>query len=572
MPKRKTHSEIILEFLKAHGNYYGYSEVVYKNSATKVKVICPVHGAFMIAPGHHKNGVGCSKCYFDSQKTSKQEFVRRSQEVFGDRYDYSFFDKMPPVGKKVKIKCLEHDEIFFQEPRNHMKGHTGCSKCRSNILSGNSEQVGGFTTQSELNGSFIEKAKKVHGNKYNYSDYIYVNSSTPGKIYCKTHGEFYQSPSNHLKGTRCPECSLEQKKEKTFKRKCQERDVDYYRALKRRQAGLSEEKIFNKKYIRRERSINEITVFNEVYPNIEEAVRQLKPPASSTTISRWIKEGISPEEAFERIPNPGYADGIIYLVTNTLTQSQYIGLTVQTLKRRWQYHVEQSKAGHIKSEKSLHASIRKYGADKFTIREIDKGTTKKDLEAKERQWIKKLNTLVPNGYNISTGGVSGGSHKKTTTINGERFESVGKAAEYLSKTKGISIAAAKKRISIGRINVKSPAKAGESKVKTKAYKTWSRIIHGAMNPNSKDYIHGMTIYESWKDFDCFYRDIGDPPEKNMAFTRIDKRKGFSPDNCAWLTKSEASKINANHMKKSGRLTGRKPKLSNVTDNAHGPTV
>ena len=560
MPKRKTHSEIIADFLKAHGDHYNYSEVEYKNSTTKVKVICPVHGEFMIAPGHHKNGVGCSKCYFDSQKTSRQEFVRRSRKAFGVRYDYSLFEELPPCGEKVRIRCLEHDEVFLQEPRNHMRGHTGCPKCLSNVLSGNSNQIGTFTTQSELNNSFIEKAKEVHGNTYDYGDYIYVNSNTPGKIICKTHGEFYQSPGNHLRGTQCPDCSIEKKKEQTFKRQCQERGVDYYRALKRRQAGLSEEKIFNIDYIRSEREINEIKVFNEVYPNIKEAVRQLKPPASSTTISRWIEDGISPEEAFERIPNPGYADGIIYLVTNTSTRLQYVGLTVQTLERRWQYHIEQSKTGHIKSEESLHASIREHGAEKFTIREIDRGITKKNLEAKERKWIKKLNTLVPNGYNISTGGVSGGSHKKTTTIDGKRFESVEKAADFLSKTKGISLAAAKKRIAKGKINVKTPAKAGESKVKTKAYKTWSRIIHGAMNPNSKDFIRGMELYEQWKDFDFFYKDVGDPPEQNMAFTRIDQSKGFFPNNCAWLTKSEASKINANYMKRIGRLTGKKTKM------------
>lgn len=553
VPKRKTHSEIIKEFLKAHGDYYDYSEVVYKNSTTKVKVICPVHGEFMIAPGHHKNGVRCSKCYFDSQKTSKQEFVRRSQNVFGDRYDYSLFKELPPFGEKVKIKCLEHDEVFFQEPRNHMRGHTGCPKCRSNILAGNSSKIGKFTDQVELNNSFVEKAREVHGYTYDYSKYEYVNARTPGKIICKTHGAFYQSPSNHINGTKCPSCAIEKRKEQTFKKQCQERGVDYYRALKRRQAGLSEEKIFNKEYIRSERAINEIEVFNEVYPNIEEAVRQLSPPASSSTISRWIEEGISPEEAFERIPNPGYADGIIYLITNTSTKLQYVGLTVQTLVRRWKYHIEQAKAEHIKSEESLHAAIREYGAEQFTIEEIDKGTTKKDLEAKERKWIKKMNTLVPNGYNISSGGVSGGSNKKPTVIDDIRFESAGKAAEHVAETRNISIAAAEKRILKGRIDVKTPAKPGESLVKTRTYKVWSRIVHGVLNKKSREYIPGVTIYDPWRQFERFYGDVGEPVEPKIAFSRVDKEKGFFPDNCAWMTKSEASKINAEYMKKTGKF-------------------
>jgi hypothetical protein len=42
----------------------------------------------------------------------------------------------------------------------------------------------------------------------------------------------------------------------------------------------------------------------------------------------------------------------------------------------------------------------------------------------------------------------------------------------------------------------------------------------------------------------------------MAFTRLDKKKGYFPENCAWVTKSEASKINAKYMKENGLLIGR----------------
>ena len=405
----------------------------------------------------------------------------------------------------------------------------------------------------------IREFKLTHGNEFDYSEFIYKNYATKGKIICSIHGEFWQSPSNHVRGRKCPTCSLERKKEGTFKEECKRKGINYHRALKRRQSGLSKEKIFTKGYIRNERVINEITVYGKKYPNIEEAIRKLKPPASSKTIIRWIKEGLTHEEAFDKIPNPGYANGIIYLVTNKINNKKYVGLTIQTLKRRWKYHIEQANRNNIKSEKSLHNAIRKYGEDIFQIQKIDFGTTKRDLENKERKWIKKLNTLIPNGYNISAGGVSGGSNKKPTVINRIHFESVKSATEYIAKTKNISLDAAKKRIEVGRVNVKTPAKAGESIVKTKAYKTWSRIIHGAINPNSKEYIPNITVYKKWYDISEFLKDVGEPPQKNMAFTRLDKEKGFYPDNCAWLTKSESSKINAAHMKKTGRLIGRKKK-------------
>lgn len=553
MPSRKTQQQLIEEFREIHGDYYDYSLVEYVNSSTKIRVVCPVHGEFEIAPGHHKDGVGCRKCYFASQRISKEEFIHRARDYFNNRYDYSLFSELPKNGQKIKILCREHNKIFLQEPKSHMRGHTGCPVCISLMLAGFQEERGKTKTKEDLTIVFIERARAIHGSKYDYSDFEYLSSSKKGKILCPKHGIFWQSPSNHLRGKNCPNCSHERQKETTFKSRCKELGVDYWRALKRREAGLSEEIIFDRKYVRSLREVGEIIVFGVKYPNLKEAVRCLKPPASSHTIARWIREGMLPEEAFNRIPNPGYAKGIIYLITHKEWGKQYVGLTTQSLERRWIYHIEQAFAGYIKRDESLHHAIREDGPDAFEIRQIDQGISKKDLENKEKEWISKLGTLAPYGYNISTGGVSGGSNKKSVYIDDIRFESVEKAAIYLSHTRNISLSAAKKRISQGRINVKTPAKPGESLIKTKAYKAWSRIIHGALNPKSKEYISGLDIHPSWRNFEQFLQDVGNPPEGNMAFSRLDKDKGFFSDNCAWLTKSEASIINARYMKKQGRL-------------------
>lgn len=53
---------------------------------------------------------------------------------------------------------------------------------------------------------FIERAKKVHGNKYDYSKFEYINFYTPSTIICKKHGEFQQNSFNHIKGHGCPTC------------------------------------------------------------------------------------------------------------------------------------------------------------------------------------------------------------------------------------------------------------------------------------------------------------------------------------------------------------------------------
>lgn len=54
---------------------------------------------------------------------------------------------------------------------------------------------------------FIEKARKVHGNKYDYSKVDYKNSLTNICIICPEHGEFWQRPSSHLAGHTCLKCA-----------------------------------------------------------------------------------------------------------------------------------------------------------------------------------------------------------------------------------------------------------------------------------------------------------------------------------------------------------------------------
>lgn len=54
---------------------------------------------------------------------------------------------------------------------------------------------------------FIERARRAHGDKYDYSKVNYVNSATKICIICPEHGEFWQTPMNHLSGSNCPVCA-----------------------------------------------------------------------------------------------------------------------------------------------------------------------------------------------------------------------------------------------------------------------------------------------------------------------------------------------------------------------------
>jgi hypothetical protein len=62
---------------------------------------------------------------------------------------------------------------------------------------------------------FVEKSIKTHGDKYDYSNVKYVNSSTNVSILCKKHNyEFKQNPDNHIRGANCPKCALEERSNK----------------------------------------------------------------------------------------------------------------------------------------------------------------------------------------------------------------------------------------------------------------------------------------------------------------------------------------------------------------------
>lgn len=91
---------------------------------------------------------------------------------------------------------------------------------------------------------------------------------------------------------------------------------------------------------------------------------------------------------------------IIYKITNLINGKCYVGQTRTTLQERWKHH------RHSHGCSAIHSALIKYGFDNFTIEEIDQANTQEELNQKEQYWIGKLNTLSPNGYNLTTGGES----------------------------------------------------------------------------------------------------------------------------------------------------------------------
>lgn len=114
---------IIERFKTNHNDKYGYSLVNYENVRTKVDIICKKHGVFSQLPLHHIKGQGCKKCV---QYSNTNEFIKKSFELHGYKYDYSLV-KYIRSNLKVKIICKEHGE-FEQTPNSHLSG-SGCPIC-----------------------------------------------------------------------------------------------------------------------------------------------------------------------------------------------------------------------------------------------------------------------------------------------------------------------------------------------------------------------------------------------------------------------------------------------------------
>ena len=199
---KKITTEIFIERAKQiHGDKYDYSKVEYTGKDNKVCIICPEHGEFWQIANNHMRGTGCPKCGIKKVSNSKYKdtdyFIKKAKELYRDKYDYSK-SIYKGIKELITITCPIHGD--FEIPAgNHLHGGCGCKKC-SNALKGQYKKLN--TEQ------FIEKANKVHNNKYNYDKVNYTNNHTIVTIICPEHGEFNQFPSKHLCGHGCPKCKL----------------------------------------------------------------------------------------------------------------------------------------------------------------------------------------------------------------------------------------------------------------------------------------------------------------------------------------------------------------------------
>lgn len=194
--------------IKYNGRY-SYDKFIYSGMKVKGVITCHTHGDFEQNLSVHLQGQGCPKCGIEltAEKNSKSfdEFVKESAKIHKNFYTYEE-DSYSNTNKKVTITCPTHG-VFQQRAIDHMKGR-GCNKCARLVANSNITH-----TKNE----FVQAANKKHKGKYDYSNTVYVSNKDKITITCPYHGDFIQTPSDHIQGNGCQLCGNKRSRAKYIK-------------------------------------------------------------------------------------------------------------------------------------------------------------------------------------------------------------------------------------------------------------------------------------------------------------------------------------------------------------------
>ena len=128
-------------------------------------------------------------------------FINKANKLHNYKYNYSKFNYINAKTKSIII-CPKHGE-FLKDPHHHLRKdskYSGCLVCN--------KEFSDIERKKKYMKQFIEKANKIHNNKYNYSKFNYINAKTKSIIVCHEHGEFLQCTDGHLTGHGCKKCAV----------------------------------------------------------------------------------------------------------------------------------------------------------------------------------------------------------------------------------------------------------------------------------------------------------------------------------------------------------------------------
>lgn len=204
----ETISILVDEFIELarekHGDKFQYNKETYSGLSYPMEIICPIHGLLKIKPSSHLKKYGCKSCSGENNVKIMNKDKRLTQETFINRcklahncfytYEKTVFTT---TINKVVITCPIHGD-FIQISSHHLNG-VGCPQCAYKNVS---------DQRRKSQEDFIKECLLTHGNKYDYSKVVYKGIDENVIIICPLHGEYQQTPYNHLKSHGCPTCGF----------------------------------------------------------------------------------------------------------------------------------------------------------------------------------------------------------------------------------------------------------------------------------------------------------------------------------------------------------------------------
>jgi len=198
--KNSNTAEFIAKCQLKHNFKYDYSETVYVNNKTSVKIKCLIHNHIFIQnAGSHLSGKGCSLCKNEAIRLSKlgsnETFIEKAKKK-APEYDYSKVEYID-CNTKVTIGCKKHNNYFERTPANFFTSWNCCDVCTNENM------------REKYFQEFLINAENKFGNKYDYSLVKYINSVTEIEILCPDHKSFFQTPVIHLMSKYgCQSCAV----------------------------------------------------------------------------------------------------------------------------------------------------------------------------------------------------------------------------------------------------------------------------------------------------------------------------------------------------------------------------
>lgn len=175
--------EFVIRAAKTHGSRYSYEQEHFLSMSRYCTVTCNTHGQFRVAPKAHLDGSGCPVCEY------QVTFIEEASDRFKGLYDYSelSFSRRSAM-EEIRIRCIEHNEVFTQIARSHIHGAPGCPSCtkahrRAVILQRR------VINKPDLLKTFRDEASRLHGGKYEYPN-LEAELETLGSkvtVYCPVH-------------------------------------------------------------------------------------------------------------------------------------------------------------------------------------------------------------------------------------------------------------------------------------------------------------------------------------------------------------------------------------------------